>query len=363
MNNEVILKGRSLRELEEIFQELDEPRYRAKQAFRRLNRLLARSMDEFSEFPLALRARLEDMGALPALDLKKREVGGDGTEKLLFEIGSEHARRGARLIETVKIPSARRRTICVSSQSGCSLNCTFCATGRLEFRGNLETWHILDQIYEFARNAEEPLTNVVFMGMGEPFYNYDNVMRAARILNHPEGLNLGARHITISTAGVLPRIEQFIAAGEPFNLAVSLNHADSRERDKIMGINKKYPLDKLLSVCRKFTKILGRKITFEYIMISGYNMDEHAARKLIKVARSVHCKINLIPLNTTFEGMRRPEEREIEAFQARLYEANVPVFLRGSPGRDINAACGMLAASNAASNSASGSASGSGASR
>ncbi len=337
------LKGRSLGELEALFEELEEPRFRAKQAFRRVNLHLAESVDEFTEFSKELRTRLSELDALPRMEFVRSQTDEDGTEKALFETGAFGRAQEPKRIEAVWIVSPRRSTVCISSQVGCTLNCTFCATGTLPFKGNLPAWQIVDQVYEFIRRRQERPTNVVFMGMGEPFHNYENVIKAARILHHPEGLNLGARHITISTAGVIPSIERFIKDKEPFNLAISLNHADAEHRGDIMDIDRKYPLDKLLRVARRYTKELNRRITFEYVMIPDVNLGPRNAQKLIKIARSVHCKVNLIPLNTNIEGMRRPSPEEVEDFQEQLHEAGIAVFNRGSPGRTIDAACGMLA--------------------
>ena len=337
------LKGRSLGELEALFADLDEPRFRAKQAFRRVNLHLAQSLDEFTEMSKELRARLADLDALPQLEFVRSTKDPDGTEKGLFQTGVFGREKEARQVEAVWIVSPRRNTVCISSQVGCTLNCTFCATGTLPFKGNLPAWQIVEQVYAFMRRRGEKPTNVVFMGMGEPFHNYDNVIKAARILHHPEGLNMGARHITISTAGVIPSIERFIKDREPFNLAISLNHADAEHRADIMDIDRKYPMDKLIRVARRYTREMSRRVTFEYVLIPDVNMGLRNAEKLIKIARSVHCKVNLIPLNTDFEGFRRPSPEEIEDFQELLYEGGVHVFNRGSPGRSIDAACGMLA--------------------
>ncbi len=336
------LKGRSVHELEALFKEIGEPAFRGRQAFRRINKHLTTDINEFSDFPAGLRHRLE--GSLPDMPVVHSSVDPEGTEKCIFDAGSD--RRGnEKKIEAVWIVSPRRRTICISSQIGCTLNCTFCATGTLKFQGNLETWQIVEQVYSFMRRRGEKATNIVFMGMGEPFYNYENVIRAARILHHPDGLNMSARHITISTAGVITGIEKFTVSREPFNLAVSLNHPDLSERTTIMDVNKKFPLDKLLIAVRKYTREMDRKITFEYVMIPDVNMGSDNARKLIKIGRSVRCKINLIPLNTGLKGFRRPTPDEVLEFQNILLDADLDVFNRGSPGLNINAACGMLALS------------------
>ena len=342
----MILKGKSIKELEAFFLDRKEPRFRAAQAFRRINQHLEEDINNFLEFPKALRKDLEEEEALPKLKIAHnthtKENQKDKTQKLIFQT---HSSRNRLLqIESVWIVSPKRKTACISSQVGCTLNCSFCATGTLPFQGNLEAWEILDQVYELVRlHPEERLNNVVFMGMGEPFHNYDKVIKAAQILNHPMGLHIGASHITISTAGVIPYIERFIQEKQPFNLAVSLNHVNDEGRTKIMDINKKYPLEALLKILRRFTKELNRRITFEYVMIPNVNMDVEAGKKLIKIAHSIRCKINLIPLNTNLQGFRRPNSQEIYKFQNQLLEANLSVFNRGSPGLGICGACGMLA--------------------
>ncbi|MCB1170134.1 MAG: radical SAM protein, partial [Leptospiraceae bacterium] len=190
---------------------------------------------------------------------------------------------------------------------------------------------------------QERITNVVFMGMGEPFHNYDNVIRAARILNHPEGLHLSARHITISTAGVVPAIHRFIDERQPFNLAISLNHPDPEKRKPLMDVTEKHSLPELLQAARRYTTELRRRITFEYIMIPGQNMESDDLQKLIRIARKLRCKINLIPLNTTLQGWRAPTATEMMDFQNALRDAGILAFNRGSPGKDVDGACGMLA--------------------
>lgn len=339
-----ILKGKSVHELEQYFINIGEPRYRAEQAFRRINKDLQNDLDCFSEFPQRLREELKANGALPQLSLVHsiEDKATNATEKVIFNL--QRSLRFSAQVESVWIPSMRRNTVCISSQMGCSLNCSFCATATLPFRGNLQSWEILEQVYEFIRRRpNERLSNVVFMGMGEPLYNYENVMRAAHILHHPFGLNLGARHITISTAGVVPAIERFIRAKEPFNLAISLNHTNDKGRSEIMNINRKFHLESLLKIARRFTKELDRRITFEYVLIPNVNMDGDTVRQLIKIGRSVRCRINLIPLNTELGGWRRPSRNEVYEFQSQLLDAGINVFNRGSPGLGINAACGMLA--------------------
>lgn len=337
------MRGKSLGDLEHFFGELGEPAYRAKQAFRRINKHLARSLDEFSEFPLSLRESLKELNALPATNIEDSSLSRDGTEKVIFDGGVKGKNRNSIKVETVWLLSSKRKTICVSSQAGCTYNCSFCATGTLPFRGNLSSAQIIEQIYGIIRHRGELPSNIVFMGMGEPLQNYENVMKAAHILHHPEGLGMSARHITISTAGVIPGIDRMIADKSPFNLAVSLNQADSKKRAEIMDIEKRFPLERLINSVKRFVRYSNRAVTFEYVMIPGVNMSHSDARNLIILAKSVKCKVNLIPLNTEFNGWSPPTDSEVDKFQQKLLDANLFVFNRGSSGRDINGACGMLA--------------------
>ncbi|MBU45517.1 MAG: 23S rRNA (adenine(2503)-C(2))-methyltransferase RlmN [Spirochaetaceae bacterium] len=347
----IALNDCDLPQLEELFQELGEKRFRAKQAFRRIHMHGARSLDDFTEFSLALRDKLKAKEALPLLNCTESSVSSNGTEKYIFESPEEVPGRDGvrkRIFEAVWIVSngkdeRTRKTLCISSQAGCTLNCTFCATGTLPFIGNLRTYEILDQIYQIQNLRQERITNVVFMGMGEPFHNYDNVIRAARILNHPDGMHLSARHITISTAGVVPAIHRFIDERQPFNLAISLNHPDPEKRKALMDVTEKHSLSELLAAAKRYGKELNRRITFEYIMIPDQNMSDQDLNKLISIARHLKCKINLIPLNTTLHGWRAPTAQEITGFQTALRNEGILAFNRGSPGKDVDGACGMLA--------------------
>jgi len=344
----------TIEELKEFFLQLNEPPYRAEQLFLRIHKHLSLSVEEFTEFPKKIRNYILENHLFPVLNLNYYESvdeGSDdsGTQKFIFEYQDTKESR-SRIYESVWLVSEKRRTACISSQSGCSLNCTFCATAKIPFKGNLSTWQILQQIYQMIHHRnkhvdpKEKLTNVVFMGMGEPFYNYDNVIKAAKILNHPKGLNIGSRHITISTSGVIPGIERFISEKQPFNLAISLNHPFNEERSMLMDINTKYSLNDLLKVVKKYTQIYKRNITFEYILIPDVNMNKEHINELVKIAKSIRfCKFNLIPLNTNFNNWRSPTQEEILQFQEELRSHGVLAFYRGSPGKKINAACGMLA--------------------
>ncbi|MBE7437732.1 MAG: radical SAM protein [Spirochaetales bacterium] len=329
-------------EWKEFFTSLGEKPFRATQAFHRLHRKFAASWGECLEFPLPLRQKLSEICPLDDLNILHSNTTEEGTEKVVFEARPDPRGRPRRL-ESVWIVSGERRTICISSQVGCSLNCRFCATATLPFQGNLSAAEILAQVYSLIRHRKELPTNIVFMGMGEPFYNYDAVLRAADFLHHPQGLGLGARHITISTAGVIPGIERFITEKRPYNLAISLNVPLEENRSALMDINERYGLKDLLQIAVRYTKELKRKITFEYIMMPDYNMDSRSLQALIRIARQLPCRINLIPLNTDFEGFRPPTDEEALKFQVALRQAGILAFNRGNPGKKINGACGMLA--------------------
>ena len=329
-------------ELESYLSGLGEPRYRATQVFRRIHRHRARALDEWTEVPRRLRERLQAAGVVGPLDVVERALAADGAEKVILRLPGAAA-AAPREIEAVWIPGAGRRTVCVSSQAGCSLDCTFCATGTLRFRGNLEPWQIVDQVYALERLRGERATNVVFMGMGEPFHNYERVIAAADLLHHPEGAGVGARHITISTAGITPAVLRFTAERQPWNLAISLNHPDPERRAEIMPITVRHPLPELLEAARRYTVERRRRITFEYVMMPGVNMGRREVEQLAAIGRRVCCKVNLIPLNTAIQGSRRPTGEEIADFRRALASSGLEVFDRGSPGREVEGACGMLA--------------------
>ncbi|BDA78378.1 putative dual-specificity RNA methyltransferase RlmN [Leptospira kobayashii] len=336
-----ILKGKRLEEIQDFCKSIGVEAFRAKQLYTGIYKNRYTSISQFTTFSKELIAKISENAEYPEIQLGRQLISKDGTRKFTFEVepGKE--------IETVWIPTAdeERKTICISSQVGCTLNCAFCATGLLEYKGNLHAWQILDQIIQVEKIVGDRATNIVFMGMGEPMHNYFSVMKAAHILHDKDAFGLGAKRITISTAGVVTGITRFIENKEPFNFAISLNHPNPNTRHTIMDVNVKHPLEKLLAVARRFTQELDRMITFEYVLIPDVNMGRENADRLVKIARSVNkCKINVIPLNTDFTQWRRPTEDEVGEFVSYLRaKAGVPILNRQSPGRDINGACGMLA--------------------
>lgn len=310
------------------------PRYRTEQIVRRLWVAPIGSWKEATELPLALRQELEATWPLPRLDEVTSQRSQDGTVKYLWRLDD------GELIESVLIPSGTRRTLCISSQAGCALGCVFCATGLMGFRRNLSPWEIAGQAREvILRNAADKPTNIVFMGMGEPLLNWPAVDVSLTTLNHPEGLGIGARHITVSTVGILPGMEKFAARPEQFRLAISLHAATSERRRAIMPVEKKYDLEAVLKAATQFRK----RVTFEYVLIEGKNDADADADQLVKLARRLGALVNLLPLHPGGAPTLTPTApARIRAFADRLRNQGVEASVRRSRGLDINAACGQL---------------------
>lgn len=336
------IKGLTLDELTQVVLDLGEKAFRAKQIYNGLYANRYESWEEFTTIGKDLKEKLKERFSLDPIRVAKHLKSTDGTQKFTFESVPGSGKE----FESVWIPSGDggRKTICISSQVGCTLNCKFCATAKLPFQGNLKASEIIDQVLQVEKIVGDKATNIVFMGMGEPMHNYFNVMRAASLLHDSEALGLGAKKITISTSGVVNGIRRFIENKEPYTLAISLNHPDPEGRREIMDIEEKFSLPELLEAARDYTKTLKRRITFEYVMIPGVNMGPEDAKKLVKIASKLDCKINVIPLNTEFFGWRRPSPEEVDRFLRLIEPAGVPILNRRSPGKDINGACGMLAA-------------------
>jgi 23S rRNA (adenine2503-C2)-methyltransferase len=288
-----------------------------------------------TELPQRLREELDRVFPLPRLDLVTTQRSADGTRKYLWRLADEEA------IESVLIPAGSRRTLCVSSQAGCALGCVFCATGRMGFRRNLTAFEIAGQAREIrlADPADAP-TNVVFMGMGEPLLNWPAVDVALTILNHPEGLGIGARHITVSTVGIVPGMRELAKRPEQFRLAISLHAADAARRGRLMPIERKYGLDAVLREAEAF----GRRVTLEYVLIAGLNDTDADADGLARVARRLHdAHVNLLPLHPGgAPGLAPSSSSRIHAFAERLRGHGIEAVVRRSRGLDIDAACGQL---------------------
>lgn len=310
------------------------PAYRVRQIARRLWTSPVAAWSEATELPLALRQELDRVLPLPRLGLAARQRSADGTRKYLWRLADGEA------IEAVLIPSGARRTLCISSQAGCALGCVFCATGRMGFRRNLTPFEIAGQAREviLADPADRP-TNVVFMGMGEPLLNWPAVDTALTTLNHPEGLGIGARHITVSTVGIVPGMEALARRPEQFRLAISLHSADPAVRQALMPVERKYPLHEVVAAAKRF----GRRVTLEYVLIAGRNDTGADAERLATLARELSAHVNLLPLHPGgAPGLLPSPPQQIRAFADRLRRAGIEAVVRRSRGLDINAACGQL---------------------
>jgi 23S rRNA (adenine2503-C2)-methyltransferase len=310
------------------------PAYRVRQMLPRLWQRPIGSWAEASDLPEPLRAELDRSFPLPRLTLELSQRSGDGTRKYLWRLDDGEA------IESVLIPSGSRRTLCLSSQAGCALGCVFCATGRMGFRRNLSVFEIVGQVRELvlADPADKP-TNVVFMGMGEPLLNWPAVDRALTILNAPDGFGIGARHITVSTVGIVPGLRALAARPEQFRVAISLHAADPDRRRALMPIEKKYPLELVLEAARAFRK----RITFEYVLIEGRNDGPEDADRLAGLARRLGAMVNLLPLHPGgAPELRASSGHRIRAFAERLRGRGIEAVVRRSRGLDISAACGQL---------------------
>jgi 23S rRNA (adenine2503-C2)-methyltransferase len=310
------------------------PGYRAGQIVRRLWQAPVGAWTEATELPRTLRAELEAAFPLPRLVAEVEQQSVDGTHKYLWRLTDGEA------IESVLIPSGGRRTLCISSQAGCALGCSFCATGLMGFRRNLSVFEIAGQVREIGlRDPAAMPTNVVFMGMGEPLLNWPAVDASLTILNSPEGFGIGARHITVSTVGILPGLDAFARRPEQFRLAISLHAPTSAQRLGIMPIEKKYDLEAVLRAASAFRK----RVTFEYVMIGGVNDRDADADRLARLARRLGALVNILPLHPggAPELTPTPPER-IRAFAARVRNQGVEATVRRSRGLDIDAACGQL---------------------
>src|SRR5947208_8251486 len=311
-----------------------EPQYRASQILPRLWERPVGPWHDATELPRALRRALDEALPLRRLPLSARQVSRDGTEKYLWDLGDGEA------VESVLIPEGKRRTLCISSQVGCALGCVVCATGRMGLRRNLSAAEIAAQVREVI--LLDPLlapTNVVFMGMGEPLLNWDAVDRALTILNHPEGLGIGARHITVSTVGILPGVAQLARRPEQFRLAVSLHAPTPELRHELMPIEKKYRLADVVAALGQFR----RRVTLEYVLIGGKNDALEHADRLAQLARPLGALVNLLPLHPGGAPGLAPSTRaQMLAFERRLKRHGAEAVLRRSRGLDISAACGQL---------------------
>ncbi len=324
---------------------LGEQPFRAKQLFKWLHQRGAVSFEEMTDLGKGLRAKLAEVAVIGAVekDLEQRSV--DGTIKYRFRT------HDGKLVESVYMPSADRKTLCVSTQVGCAMGCTFCATATLGLTRHLTPAEIVSQVHAVNREVRKneglqllrPLTNLVFMGMGEPLHNFENLKAALELLQHVDGPNFSSRHITVSTVGLVPMIERF-GRETDVKLAISLNASNDETRDRIMPVNKRWKIADLMAACRAFPLKQGRRITFEYVLMAGVNDTDDDARRLAALLTDVPAKVNLIQYNENVGlGFATTQDNRAEAFRAILDAAGVAAFIRANRGRDIAAACGQLA--------------------
>ena len=365
-NNKTDLKNLTLPDLEQFLQGKGKERFRATQIFKWLYQQDAASFEEMTNISKALRAELSETACISRLEPEVVETGSDGTRKYLFPLADGHS------VETVLIPIEGRNTLCISSQVGCAMMCEFCLTGTFRLTRNLTTAEIVNQILAVRRDlqrnpvqqsqqisggelfedgdeedmtaaAPDTIRNIVMMGMGEPLHNLDNVIPAIRIMIDGNGLQLSNRRVTVSTCGLVPEMRRLGEEVPNVNLAVSLNATTDELRDRIMPVNRRYPIRALMRACKEFPKPGRRKVTFEYVMLGGINDSLEDARRLLKLISDIPNKVNLIPFNEHEGcGFTAPDQKTIDAFHKYLIDRNVTVITRDSRGGDISAACGQL---------------------
>ena len=337
-SEKIDIHGMEISDLESLMGEIGEPAYAGRQAFRWAHKLQACRFDEMTSLSKALRSRISTIVDLPPVEIAAHRLSVDGTEKFLFRL------QDGEFVESVLIPEEKRLTLCISSQVGCRLGCTFCATGRAGFMRNLTTAEIVRQVYGVHRSLarERRITNIVLMGMGEPLLNFESTIRALSILCLAQGMNFSPRRITLSTVGIIPQMER-LKGDFWVNLAVSLNAASSEVRERLMPVERSYPIDELLCACRTLPMPGRSRITFEYVLIRGENDSLDEARALACKLRGLKCKINLIRFNP-IPGIpyRAPDPDRVERFRMVLIDAHYNALVRESRGADIAAACGQL---------------------
>jgi 23S rRNA (adenine2503-C2)-methyltransferase len=332
----------SITEIETFIEEIGEASFRSKQIWEGLYQLQNSDWNNFSSLPKFIREKLEKEYSLTSLKKIESVFSNDlQTEKVLFQLEDSN------YIESVLLRKDDRLTLCISSQSGCAVGCVFCATGDLGFKRNLTSGEMIEQVIFFInalKPGNEKLTNIVFMGMGEPFLNYENTIAAVERLNDASSLNIGARRITISTIGILERIKEFAEKELQINLSISLHAPNDLLRQQLVPLSRKYPIKELIDACRFYIAKTNRRITFEYVMIKGVNDSPKLATELVTLLRRLNCHINLIPLNPTLHFSGKPSDPStISEFGRILIEKGIAASIRDSQGSEIQAGCGQLA--------------------
>ena len=331
------LKSMTIAEIGTLLKELGQPAFRAKQVFGWLHKGV-RSFDEMTNLPKALRDNLAEKYPLhiPSV-VRRQESKKDGTIKFLWELSDGNC------VETVLMRYHYGNTVCISTEVGCRMGCAFCASTIGGLVRRLEPYEILDQVLFTQLESGLPISHIVLMGIGEPLDNFDNVMRFLELVNHPDGLNISMRHISLSTCGLVPMIDKLAEKKLQISLAISLHGPNDEIRNRIMPVNKAYPIDELLAACRRYYESTSRRIHFEYAMIDGLNDGEDHARELLRRLKGLQAHVNMIPLNHVEESPLKPSSRQaVQRFQKILEDGGVPATVRRTLGGDIDASCGQL---------------------
>ena len=331
------IKSMTREELGAAFAAMGQPRFRAGQVFAWLHRGV-RSFDEMTDLPEALREQLAGQYELTAPAVARKQVSAkDGTIKYLWRLGDGHC------VESVLMRYHHGNTVCISSEVGCAMGCAFCASTKGGLVRRLRPSEMLDQVLFTGLDSGAPVSNIVLMGIGEPLDNYDNVRRFLALVNDPEGMNIGMRHISLSTCGLVPGIDRLAEEDLQLTLSVSLHAPDDALRSSLMPVNRRYPIDELLAACKRYFEKTGRRISFEYAMIDGRNDTPEMAQLLIRRLRGLPAHVNLIPLNRIEESPLQPSTRQaVAAFQKALDDAGITATVRRTLGSDIDASCGQL---------------------
>ncbi len=331
------IKDYHLEELKQELKEIGEKPFRAEQIFQWLYHEKVQTFDEMTNLSLELREKLKSNYTICNFNILKKQESKDGTIKYLFDVLDGNA------IETVLMKYHHGNSICISSQIGCKMGCKFCASTGINFVRNLTSGEIVEQIIRVEQDTGERISNVVLMGIGEPLDNYKNVVNAIRLINHPKGLNIGARHISISTSGLVPKIYQLAEENIQCTLSISLHATDNQKRSSMMPVNNTYPIEELLQACKDYIAKTNRRISFEYALAKDNNDNLEDAKQLVKLLKGMLCHVNLIPINKIENGkFDKSSNENIMKFRDYLNEHGIVATIRRELGSDIDAACGQL---------------------
>ena len=331
------IKNYTFEELKEELKALGEKPFRAEQIFHWLYVEKVKSFDEMTNLSIELREKLKQNYTMCNFNIIKKLESADGTKKYLFDVLDENA------IETVLMEYHHGKTICVSSQIGCKMGCKFCASTGIPFVRSLTAGEIVEQLISVEQDTGDRISNIVFMGIGEPLDNYDNVIKAIHIINHPKGLNIGARHISVSTSGLVPRIYDLAKENIPCTLSISLHATNNEKRSSMMPVNNAYKIEELIQACKDYIKVTNRRISFEYALAKDNNDNLEDAKELVKLLKGMLCHVNLIPINKIENGKYTKSTNEnIIKFRDYLNDHGIVATIRRELGSDIDAACGQL---------------------